>query len=1080
MPERRPRAGARLTRRAAAQWPLLAAVLAALVVCSALVGVGALLLTDGQHRALAAAISAADGPNGSGSADLVTATIELDPPAAGEPENTRTLLAGVAATMSEALRPYAATSSTWAASPMLYLPGDDPRLGYLLDADSASEHASLASGRWPTTAAAGAPVEVAIPTTTAAALDLAVGSRLRLTATPAHPDAAPPAGQDVVVVGLVTPDGTSTWDRDVLAGTGVNSQWSRLPAYGPFLTAPGTLIAADAPVGHVSVVVDPNLSGDPDGLPTVARAIDGLGAAVTTALAGRGGAVLVRSDLPAVISADRAEQNITAAIVLIVMLLVAALGVATLGLIGQLLVQRRTSEGALLAERGASRRQLAGRAAAESLILAALAIAAGVPLALLGYRWMVSARPLGPAWAPASGLVERPGLTTPLVLAVSLAACGFAAVLVFAAMRDHRSHGRRRLNNGVARSGADLLLAGVAVLGFLQLRAHRVGTDSIDPVLVVAPVLCLVAGAALALRALPVVARVAEIRARRGTGVVMPLAGWQVARGRATSGAFLTVLAAAAATFGITFLGTWSVAQQDQADASLGADLVVGERGGPETATKLAAITRGIVAPVTTRAVSLGSRPGGAEIVALDTLQAGDLVRGRLPGGESWSSVTEGLAPSDAIAGLTVSGADQATVRLVMTGTFTAPSLEGPNGMSGRVLLTPTVVLADAWGNRVALEGAPVPADGKPHDVDVPAAGHDRLPAGEWSVIAVDLRLGLVVAGGIPTDPTALGAVKVDIDVPGAKAGPGQWDARAVGQQPPLKPLSTVVTGTTVTATVGVWITGLVWEESHVVLVGFTPVDELPVVVSDQAASELGLAPGDPVTITVGITTIHGRVLGSTPYVPSAPRGAVVLVDSDALSRAMLTQGELGSLTDAWWVANPRVGSAAALEAVGLAPVETRADTAERLRAGPLRVALRAALGLLVAAAVVLAIAGTAAHATAISQTRGVEFARLRGVGVARRELLATGVLQHLAVMSATVVVGAALGEFFSRVIGPLLVVGEGGLLAVPAPRFIGEWVPLAAVLLALLVAGFAVGVPAVRSLVGRATSVGLRMGDAS
>ena len=1079
MRERRPRAGARLTRRAAAQWPLLAAVLATLVACSALVGMGALLLTDGQHRALAAAISAADGAEGSGSPDLVTATLELDPPDAGQPENTRALLAGVVATMTDAVSPYTATSSIWAASPMLYVPGEAPRLGYLLDADSASEHAALSDGRWPKAGASDAPLEVAIPTTTAAALDLSVGSRLRLTTTPAHADSPAPDGQDVVVVGLVAPDATSSWDRDVLHGAGVNSQWSRLPAYGPFLTAPGTLINADAPVGHVSVVVDPDLTGDPDSLPHLARSINGLGAAVSVALGVRGGAAVVRSGLPAVIAADRAEQSITAAIVLIVMLLVAALGIATLGLIGQLVVQRRSGEGALLAERGASRTQLVGRAAAESVVLAVLATAIGVPLALLAYRGMASARPLGPAWAAASGLAE-PGASAPLILAVAFASLGLATVLVIAAARDQRTHGRRHVPTGIARSGADLLLAGLAVLGYLQLRAHRVGTDSIDPVLVVAPVLCLVAGAALALRALPFVARVAELRARRGTGLVLPLAGWQVARGRATSGAFLMVFAAAAATFGVTFLGTWTVAQQDQADASLGADLVVGAQGGPQTGGQLAAATRGVVVPVTKRPISLGSRPGGAEVVAVDTLQAGDILRGRLPDGDSWSSLTEGLAPGDAVAGRTVTGTSEMTVRLVMTGTFTAPSLDGPNGMSGRVLLTPTVVLADAWGNRVALEGAPVPADGKPHDVDVPAAGHDRLPAGEWSVIAVDLRLGLVVAGGIPTDPTALGAVKVDIDVPGAKAGPGQWDARAVGQQPPLKPLSTVVTGTTVTATVGVWITGLVWEESHVVLVGFTPVDELPVVVSDQAASELGLAPGDPVTITVGITTIHGRVLGSTPYVPSAPRGAVVLVDSDALSRAMLTQGELGSLTDAWWVANPRVGSAAALEAVGLAPVETRADTAERLRAGPLRVALRAALGLLVAAAVVLAIAGTAAHATAISQTRGVEFARLRGVGVARRELLATGVLQHLAVMSATVVVGAALGEFFSRVIGPLLVVGEGGLLAVPAPRFIGEWVPLAAVLLALLVAGFAVGVPAVRSLVGRATSVGLRMGDAS
>jgi len=1079
MPERRPRAGATLTRRAAAQWPLLTAVLAALLVCSALVGMGALLLTDGQHRALAAAISAVDGDERSGGADLVAATLELEPPAAGAPENTRALLAGVAAIMTDAVQPFTATSSTWAATPMLYLPGGDPRLGYLMDADTASEHATLAAGRWPGATSAGAALDVAIPTTTAAALDLEVGSRLSLTVTPVHADSPLPAGHDVVVVGLVVPDASTSWDRDVLRGAGVNSQWSRLPAYGPFLTAPGALINADAAVGHVSVVVDPNLSGDPDGLPALGRSIDGLGAEISGGLGNRSGAALVRSQLPAIIAADRAEQSITAAIVLIAMLVVAAIGVATLGLIGQLVLQRRAGEGAMFVERGASRRQLVGRAAIESIILATLATAAGIPLAIAGYRAMVSMRPLGPAWAAAASLAQ-PGPTPALVFAVALAAFGLAAVLVVAAARDHREHGRRRVPGGVARSGADLLLAGVAVLGYLQLRAHRVGTDSIDPVLVVAPVLCLVAGAALALRALPIVARVAELRARRGKGLVGPLAGWQVARGRATAGAFLMVLATAAATFGVTFLGTWTAAQQDQADASLGADLVLGERGGPETGAALEAATHGLVTPVTARAVSLGSRPGGAQLVAIATRHAGEVVRGRLPDGESWSSLTESLAPADSLAGFTVTGTSDMTVHLVMTGTLTAPSLSGPLSTAAHMLLTPTVVLSDSRGNRVALEGDPVLADGKPHDVVVPSAGHAKLPAGEWTVLAIDVRLGIVVDGGMPPDPSAEGAVEITVDVPGSEAGGGQWATRAVGQEPPLKPLSTVVNGTTVTSTDGIWIAGIIWEETHVILLGFAPADELPVVVSDAVAHELDLSADDPVTITLGATTLHGRVVGSAPYIPASPRGAVVLVDYDALSRALLTQGEVDSVTDAWWVASPDTNSLTALDAAGLRPVETRDGTAEHLRSGPLRVALRAALGLLVAAAVALAIAGTAAHAAAVSQTRGVEFARLRGVGVGRRALLATGLVQHLAVMGATVVVGAALGEFFSRLIGPLLVIGEGGVLTVPEARFVGEWVPLAGVLLAVFVGGFAVGVPAIRSLVGRATSLGLRMGDAS
>jgi hypothetical protein len=1057
------------------QWPLLTAALATLVICSTLVGIGALLLSDGQHRALAAAITSVDGVEGTGSPDLVTTTTTVNRPKAGEPENTRALLTAAAATMTAAVGPYPATVSTWAASPMLYLPGTEPRLAYLLDADSASSHAQLVAGKWPGAVASGGPLEVAVPTTTAAALGLMVGSQIRLTVAPIHDESPAPDGTDLIVVGLVVPDGTSSWSRDVLQGAGVDEHWSRLPAYGPFLTLPGALVTADRAVERVSMVLDPDLAGDPNALGNVSSSIGGLGAAISGALGSRVGAVLVRSDLPTVISADRAELNLTGAIVLIVVLLVVALGVATLGLVGRLIVQRREPESELLAERGASRPQLVGRAAAESLALAALAVVLGIPLAIFGYRGLASVAPLGPAWRAASALAQ-PGITPPLVLAVAVGALFPAAVLVLVAMRNNHTRGRRRMPSSVARSGADLLLVAVAVLGYIQLRAHRIGSGSVDPILVVAPVLCIVAGAALALRAMPLVGRVAEFRARRSHGLVMPLVGWQISRGRATSGAFLMVLAAASATFGVTFLGTWTVSQQDQADASLGADLVVGEGGRPDAGSLLAAATGGTVVPVAARGISLGSRPGGAQLIALDTRQAGTVMRGRLPAGQSWSSLTAGLAPADPVAGLTVSGAAGMNVHLAITSTLAAPSL----GASAQLDLTPTVVLEDAWGNREAFEGDPLVADGKSHDVVVPAAGQEPLPAGKWSVVAIDFGLGIAANGDFPQDFGALGSVKIVVNVPGADATPGTWSTQAVGQESALKPMSTAVDGTTVTSTIEGWIASLIWSDSHVVLVGFSPVNQTPVVVSDEVARQLNLAPDAPVTLVVGTTTVHGRVVRGAPYIPGAPRGAVVLADSDALSRALLAAGDLGSLTDAWWVANPRPGSAASAEAAGVHPVGTRASTAEQLRGGPLRVALRAALGLLVVAAVVLAVAGTSAHAAAVAQVRGTEFARLRGVGVGRRALLATGVVQHLAVTGATVLVGGLLGALLAWLIGPLLVVGEGGLRAVPGARVVWEWSPISAVLLAMLVAGFAVGVPAIRALVRRTTSVGLRMGDAS
>ena len=266
-------------------------------------------------------------------------------------------------------------------------------------------------------------------------------------------------------------------------------------------------------------------------------------------------------------------------------------------------------------------------------------------------------------------------------------------------------------------------------LGYFQLRAHRIGAGAIDPILVVAPVLCVVAGALLALRALPVIARMAEMRARRGTGLVLPLAGWHVARGRATSGAFLMVLAASSAAFGVIFLGTWHVSQGDQAEASVGTDLAVGERGGVDTDVRLAEVTGGVVLPVTQRKITLGSRPGGADLVALDTTRAAEVMRGRTPDGETWKSITEGLAPEGPVAALTVTGGGAGVVRLTLDGEVGGTTPDGRLSIPAHLFVTPTVIVVDDWGNRVTLAGPTVPVDGTPQEVAVPSRGSGPVAA---------------------------------------------------------------------------------------------------------------------------------------------------------------------------------------------------------------------------------------------------------------------------------------------------------------------------------------------------------------
>lgn len=1076
----RPRwADAVLAQRARAQWPLLSAVLATLIACSSLVGVTALLRTDGQHRALAAAVFNAAGGEGVGSPDLVTASVKVLAPDPGAPEGTKALVADATSAMVDAVRPYAATTSVWAASPMMYLSGDPVRQGYLLDADSALAHGQVVSGRWPAATSVGSPLEVAIPTTTATALGLAVGSSVRLSDSAPHADNPRPDGVDLVVVGIFVPDATTAWTRDVLGGAGYAGAATQLPVYGPFLVAPGAVVGADRPVGQLSVVVDSPLSGDPGALPNVVRSIGGLRGRLSSVIGSRLDSVDVRSDLGAMLAQDRAEQNRTAAIVLVVVLLILALGVAALGLVGRLVVQRRETETAMLIDRGASRAQLAAAAGLEALALAALATGVAAPLALAVYRGLVSAAPLGSAWRAAGGL-GAPALGWPVVIAVAVGAVVPATALVAIGLRGAPARRGRRRGRVFARSGADLLVVAVAVLGYVQLRAHRIGTGAIDPILVVAPVLCIVAGALLVLRLLPIISRVAEARARRGRGFIFPLAGWQVARGRATSGAFLLVLAAAATAFGLVFLGTWHVSQGDQADAAVGADLVVGQAGASDTGARLAEATGGVVVPVTDRKVTLGSRPGGAQLLGLDTTKAAQVMRGRLPDGESWTSVTAGLAPQEPTAALTITGGGTGAVRLTIDGRVGGASLDTELTSPAHLLVTPTVIVSDDAGNLVTVEGTPVTIDGTPHDVSLPIANQDPVLNEHWRVIAIDLTLGMVIDGGLRDGSDGFMTADVSVHVAGAEASPGQWFSKVIGVPPRIQVQSTTRDGTTVSATLSATIFALAFSDEHLMLLGFPPVDEFPVVVSDALASNLGLAAGDQLSITSGEATVTGRILRSVPYVPGAPGGLAILADYDALGRALLTQGSDGPITDAWWVGNPSEGASARVVDAGLVPVETRAAATTALRDGPLRVALRVALGVLVGAALVLAIAGTAAHAASIAQTRATEVARLRGIGVSRRALFVTGLLQHGAVTTAAVVTGGLLGAFLAWLIGPLLIVGVGGLPSVPAAMVEWRWTLLVGVLAGLVLGGVAVDIPALRALVRRDAALGIRMGDGS
>jgi predicted lysophospholipase L1 biosynthesis ABC-type transport system permease subunit len=188
----------------------------------------------------------------------------------------------------------------------------------------------------------------------------------------------------------------------------------------------------------------------------------------------------------------------------------------------------------------------------------------------------------------------------------------------------------------------------------------------------------------------------------------------------------------------------------------------------------------------------------------------------------------------------------------------------------------------------------------------------------------------------------------------------------------------------------------------------------------------------------------------------------------DALTRALVLRGDLDSPVTGWWVGDPaRAGAAAQISGLHLGTVTTRAGETDRLTGSPLRASLPAVLRLLVAAAVVLLLGGVLLHVTCDVQIRALEVARLRGLGVSRRDIRAALLGEHFAVLLPLLAAGAIVGALATRVVAPLLIRSDTGAAPVPAAVTHWPWVTEAA-LFVLLVAGTGLAVTAVVTVQAR------------
>ncbi|MFG3245280.1 FtsX-like permease family protein [Streptomyces sp. NPDC048187] len=1076
--------------RARAHRPLLAAalltalltttVLAALTAYSGAVGDAALrhALTDPRTGAEAALVVRADIPPGQRPAADAAVREGAARTFDGLPRTVRTLARSGPYALPGSLRPGTERSG-------------DPDLTFFAALDPSQVR--IDEGRMPAAEAAGGAVEVAVPVAAAERIGVGTGDRLTLT------DRLDGPAVSVVVSGLYRPADTGSpyWRLDDLSGRGVAR--SGFTTYGPLLAPPGVLSGGRVSAGASGWLVTADYAslttGRTHALGEAARA----GTAWLRSRPVLSGATEVTTGLPATL--DRLDRSlaVSRSTLLVIELQLALLAAGALLLVARLLSAERAGELRLLRARGASRARLAAVSALEALLAAVPALVcapllAGPLVRLLAGHGAAARIGLGPE--PTAG----GSATVWLVAGATALGCTLAVTLPALTLAPEAG-GRPRALPGRLRAGADVGLLVVAGVAYWQLdrQTSAAGTGDaadaaaagVDPLFVATPTLALLAGTVLALRLLPLVARLAERRAAGGRSLTAALAGWQLSRRpmRGAGPVLLLVLAVALGTMAIGQGASWARSQDDQADFRTGAPIRVEAAGtaGPGRTDLIAGVT-GVqeVAPAARSEAPL-SGDRSATVLALDTAHAADMLLMRPDlADRSPRELLSRMAPGRPSSGARIPAG---TARLTLTATLTAPdttppagSASGPSSRSsaasssgsssavGARSADVTVTVEDRWGTPYRIGAGSLAADGREHRLAADlSAGPLTLTGVEFAVVrpggpgerhrltvrrvTATATDGTVRPLPLPETWTAGSHLSSPSAVPGADGAPPA--PRLRGSDPLAVEYSTGRSDDAQPTTLTVRLRVARPEPAVVTAVA-----------TDRFLDSVGARTGQRVTVPIGGHQVPVRIDGSVRELPgagppaaaSARFGGALLVDLPTVNRYVQSRYGAAVEPTEWWL-RPRPGkgdeAVAGLRAfpdTAPAQVVVRDEVAERLRDDPFGAGPGAAFAAATLVAAALAAVGFTVSAAGSMRERATEFAVLRALGTSRRSLARTvaaeqGVLTGLALLT-----GAALGAVLTRALIPLTVLTPRATRPVP-----DVYVTLPPDRVALLLAGMAV-----------------------
>ncbi|MFG2589271.1 FtsX-like permease family protein [Streptomyces sp. NPDC048438] len=950
---------------------------------------------------------------------------------------------------------------------------DEPDLTHLASLDRS--RIRLTAGRLPDAGAGDAkqPVQVALPRAAAEALKLKPGSRLTLT------DRLKETSLPVEITGLYEPADLDDpyWQLDPLGGRGARKVV--FTTYGPLLADPAVLASGRVSAGPVSWLAAADFRTVTTGRTEALRRASTDGPKALSASPVFGDGATVRTSLPTVIDQiDRALLVSRSTIMIVAVQLVLLAGYALL-LVARLLSSERGGETELLRARGGSRGRIASLAAIEALLLAVPAAVVAPLLAGPLTRLLAARSELGRIGLRLDGGVDG---TVWLVAGAVALVCALAVVApALSAGAGGRRGTRAAALPTPVRAGADiglLLIAGVAywqldrqtgASGSGALSGDREGDLGIDPLLVAAPALALLAGTVLTLRLLPPAARLAERRAAGGRGLSAALAGWQFSRRplRGAGPVLLLVLSVAMGMLAIGQSASWDRSQGDQADFRSGASVrMVGTLSGdPAKAaayTDLPGVREAAPAFRTTADLSGGRT---AEVLALDTAHADErmLMREDLSGTSPQELFDAIAPPRTARTGVVLPEGSERVLFDLRVRDTSAPGGKSPSSSTALV----SVLLEDRYGVGYRIGAGTVPVDGRAHSVSFPVSA-----AGELAVTGFELD------GDVPesrseerlVDVVRLRARTTDGREEPAPAAEGvRWKAgTTVAEGSETRPGEAVeeVAGSGVApsfrygtgATLpddSFWGSGAAVGTLRITAVR-PAAPALKAVATDAYLTYAGAKPGQEIDLTLAGNTVRVKLVKSVRQLPTTgpgasagvPEGASeesstkpggsLLLDLKAVSEVLAHRAGATLAPTEWWLsAAPGDGPKVAAELRALpgtdpAQVRVRDEVARELADDPLGAGPQSALLAVAVVAAALAAVGFAVGLVGSQRERAAEFAVLRALGAPRRRLARTAAAEQGVLITFALLIGLALGALLTRAVVPLVVLT--GQAARPVP----------------------------------------------